>query len=220
MSKIAKTRSRKWERKSEVRPSELVAAAHALFTERGFAATRLEEVAARAGVSKGTVYLYFQSKEALFQAVVRAAVTPNLDRLEEMLEAFDGSTPNLIRTLLLFLENVISTPVIGVAKLILAESNNFPELAQVYADMVVRRGMTLMQRVVQRGVDRGEFRPVQAAEIAPLILAPVVLLGLWKNALQAHTDFQIDRRAVLAAHADTLLRGLARDPLQPKGRKS
>ena len=186
-----------------------------MFSERGFAATRLEDVAARAGVSKGTVYLYFSGKEKLFEAVVRSAVTPNLERAEHLVEAFDGSTPNLIRSVLLLVESALDSKVPAVAKLILAESGNFPELARVYADLVVRRGLSLMQRVIQRGVDRGEFRPVAAADIAPLVLAPVFILGLLSQAFEPHVDLTINRRAVLAAHAETLLRGLALQPPEP-----
>jgi AcrR family transcriptional regulator len=204
--------SKRWERRSDARPAELVAAALAVFSERGFAGTRLEDVATRAGVSKATVYLYFDSKEHLFEAVVRAAVTPNLERAEAMVEAFAGSTPELVRALLQVFDGALDSALPAVVKLIVSEAGNFPALARLYAELVIQRGMGLVQRIVRRGVERGEFRPVEPADVAPLVVAPVMLLALWKQVFAPHTDLRLDRRAVLAAHAEILLRGLGATP--------
>src|SRR3954447_6433341 len=141
--------SKRWERRSDARPAELVAAALAVFSERGFAGTRLEDVATRAGVSKATVYLYFDSKEHLFEAVVRAAVTPNLERAEAMVEAFAGSTPELVRALLQVFDGALDTALPAVVKLIVSEAGNFPALARLYAELVIQRGMGLVQRIVR-----------------------------------------------------------------------
>src|SRR5512144_2129197 len=122
------TALRRWKRRSEARPGELVEAALALFSQRGFAATRLEDVAARAGVSKGTVYLYFESKEQLFEAVLRQAVAPNLDRLEALVRSFDGTTEELLQNLVQVLGGVLDGQLPAVAKLVIAESSNFPAL--------------------------------------------------------------------------------------------
>jgi AcrR family transcriptional regulator len=205
----ASERSKKWERRSDDRPAELMAAALRLFAERGFAGTRLEDVAASAGVSKATVYLYFDNKERLFEAVVRDTVTPSLEQADALLDAFDGSTPNLVRTLLTLLEGVLDGPFPAVIKVVIGESGNFPELARLWGDVVLRRVFALLHRVVQRGVDHGEFRPVNPADIVPLIGAPVVLLGLWKQSFGLHTDIRLDQRAVLAEHVEMILRGLA-----------
>jgi AcrR family transcriptional regulator len=207
--------SRRWERRAEARPRELVAAALKLFSERGFAATRLEDVAAEARVSKGTVYLYFESKEQLFEAVVREAISPNLDRAEAMLAAFEGPTPELLRAFYGLVRAVLDTPVTGVIKLILAESGNFPELARLYADLVVRRGLGVLQGILRRGVARGEFRPLNAEATAPLLMAPVVLLAAWKHSFGAYTNLTLDRDAVLDAHVETVLRGLLANPGGP-----
>jgi AcrR family transcriptional regulator len=218
---IAMERAKKWERRSDARPSELVAAALGCFAERGFAATRLEDVATSAGVSKATVYLYFESKEKLFEAVVRAAITPSLEQARALVDAFQGPTPDLVRTLLTVLETALEGPFPAIAKLVIAESGNFPELARLWADVVLRRGFALMQQIVERGVERGEFRPVDPATVAPLLMAPVVVLGLWKHSFGQHTDMQLDRHAILAEHAETILRGLAASPACPprKGRR-
>ena len=206
---------KRWERRSDARPRELIAAALQLFGERGFAATRLEDVAALAKVSKGTVYLYFESKEQLFEAVVRAAVSPNLERAEAMLATFDGPTPELVRAFYGLARTVLDGPVTTVVKLVLAESGNFPQLARLYADLVVGRGLAMLQAVLRRGVARGEFRPVDPVATAPLLIAPVLFLAAWKHSLGPHTELKIDRDAVLDAHVETLLRGLAVTPGGP-----
>lgn len=206
---------RRWERRADARPRELVAAALKLFVQRGFAATRLDDVAAEAQVSKGTVYLYFESKERLFEAVVRETVSPNLDRAEALLASFDGPTPELVRGFYGLARTVLDSPVTGVVKLVLAESGNFPSLARLYADLVVRRGLGLIQAVLRRGIARGEFRPLDPAATAPLFVAPVLFLAAWKHSLGPHAGLQLDREAILEAHVETLLRGLAATPGGP-----
>jgi len=204
--------AKRWERRKEARPAEIVAAALQLFADRGFAATRLEDVATIAGVSKGTVYLYFESKEQLFEAVVREAIAPNIDRAEALVDTFEGPTAELIRALFEFMAGVLETPLTGVMKLLVAESGNFPQLARLYADLVLRRVFGLLRRILERGVARGELRPLDLDTAVPLVIAPVLLLGLWKHSFGAHTDLALDRRAVLQAHAENLLRALAADP--------
>jgi AcrR family transcriptional regulator len=204
--------AKRWERRKEARPAEIVAAALQLFSDRGFAATRLEDVATVAGVSKGTVYLYFESKEQLFEAVVREAIAPNIDRAEAMVDAFEGPTPELLRALFELLGTVLETPLTGVMKLLVAESGNFPQLARLYADLVLRRAFRLLERILERGMARGEFRPVDPHTTVPLIMAPVLLLAMWKHSFGAHTDLVLDRRAVLEAHRENLLLGLSAAP--------
>jgi AcrR family transcriptional regulator len=203
---------KRWERRKEARPAEIVAAALQLFADRGFAATRLDDVATVAGVSKGTVYLYFESKEQLFEAVVREAVAPNIAHAEALVDAFEGPTPELLRALFAFVAEVLETPLTGVMKLIVSESGNFPQLARMYADLVLRRAFALMRHILERGVSRGEFRPMDLEATVPLVVAPVLLLGMWKHSFGAHTDLTLDRRQVLDAHCDTLLAGLAAAP--------
>lgn len=202
-------RTQKWTRRSAERPAELIAAGLACFSQRGFAATRLEDVAAAAGVSKATVYLYFDSKEGLFEAIARATIAPRLAEAQVLVESFDGTTPELVRALLALFEAALEGPFPAIAKLVIAECGNFPELARLWAGLAIGPGIALLQRIVARGVARREFRPVSPAAAAPLILAPVVLLGLWKESIGRHSDVVFDRRAILTEHAETLLRGLA-----------
>ena len=145
----------RWARRKDARPEEIIAAALDLFVERGFATTRLDDVAARAGVSKGTLYLYFENKEDLFKAVVRGNVLPVLQHGEDLLEKFSGSSADLVRQLVRgWWELTGSTKIAGIPKLIIAEAGNFPDLAEFYYQEVILRAHSMFRRVLQRGMKR------------------------------------------------------------------
>jgi len=198
---------KRWRRRSDARPGELTAAAFALFAEQGFAATRLEDVAARAGVSKATIYRYFDSKEALFEAVVKEATAPRFAEAELLVEAFQGTTPDLLRTFFQVARGALSGPLPALLKMIVSESATFPKLASLWADLGVSRMLELVRRIVARGIARGEFRQVDLEAVAPVIMAPVFLLGISKQTF-SNTSVQFNPDQVLAQHADVLLRGL------------
>lgn len=205
--------SPRWRRRKDARPQEIVAAALAAFADRGFAATRLEDVARRAGVSKGTVYLYFRNKEDLFKAVVRGSLLPNLAVAEGRLDAAVGPTADALREILAGLVGIVANTRLGaIPKLVIAESGNFPALAKFYGKEVAARGLAMFERVLARGVARGEFRAIDAAQVAFLVAAPIVVTALWKNVLEPHTGRRIDAAAFAAACADVLLHGLERPP--------
>jgi AcrR family transcriptional regulator len=198
----------RWRRRKEARPDEILAAALASFAERGFAATRLEDVAARAGISKGTLYLYFKGKEELFEAVVRATLVPNLERLEVLTASFKGSSARLLERLLLTIAGVVDSRVGAIPKLVIAEAGNFPDLARFYLDEVVRRGLRLIGTILRRGIERGEFRPVDVDHTVFCVIAPMLIAALWKNSLEPHDDAPLDAQALARAHLELLLRGL------------
>jgi AcrR family transcriptional regulator len=198
----------RWRRRKEARPDEILAAALASFAERGFAATRLEDVAARAGISKGTLYLYFKGKEELFEAVVRATLVPNLERLEVLTASFEGSSARLLERLLLTIAGVVDSRVGAIPKLVIAEAGNFPDLARFYLDEVVRRGLGLIGTILRRGIERGEFRPVDVDHTVFCVIAPMLIAALWKNSLEPHDDAPLDAQALARAHLKLLLRGL------------
>src|SRR5579862_507626 len=131
----------RWRRRKEARPAEILEAALASFKERGFAATRLEDVAARAGVTKGTIYLYYPSKEELFKAVVRGELLPNIERLEASLSGPGPVAPLLERLFTTWATEFVPSPVSVLPKLVIAEAGNFPELARFYLETVVQRGL-------------------------------------------------------------------------------
>jgi AcrR family transcriptional regulator len=199
----------RWERRKDARPAELLSAALDLFVERGYAATRLDDVAKRAGVSKGTVYLYFPSKEELFKAVVREGLVPLLERGEKMVAEHTGSTAELIRNLVRgWWEGIGMTPYAGLPKLMISECRNFPELGQFYVDEVITRGHKLVHKAVQRGLDSGEFRDLDPAYVTRLTFAPLVLMVVWRYSFDFCGAGEIDPDAYIDQHLDILLRGL------------
>ena len=197
-------------RRKEARPGELIAAALELFTERGFAATRLDDVAARAGVSKGTVYLYFDSKEELFEAVVREAILPVLAQGEVMVEQHVGDMASLLRSMLHGWWSMVgATPLAGVPKIVLSEARNFPELARSYNEAVIQRGRRLMARVIACGVERGEFRAIDVEATIDSLMSPLLFLAVWRSSLaQCCPSATVDPQQFIDRHLDLVLNGL------------
>jgi TetR/AcrR family transcriptional regulator len=170
------------ERRPEDRPQELVAAALDLFVEKGFAATRLDDVAARAGVSKGTLYLYFDSKEALFKAVIESAVIPAVAEGEQVVRDFQGSSADLLRELVQGWWRLFgATKLGGIPKLMVSEARNFPGVAQFYHEHVIQRGVRLFTSTVQRGIDSGEFRLVDVECAVGALIGPMMMKALWQH---------------------------------------
>jgi len=195
-------------RRKDARPSELTAAALELFVDKGFAATRLDDVAARAGVSKGTLYLYFDSKEALFKAVIEEGIVPTLAAAELQLAGHSGSSVDLLRKLLFgWWQHIGGTRLAGVPKLIVSESRNFPELAQYYHDKVIVRGRALLRSVLQRGIASGEFRALDVETAIDVIIAPLLMLVIWRFSL-CFCGREIDPDTYLGTHFDLLVHGL------------
>ena len=202
----------RWERRKDARPGELATAALELFVERGFSATRLDDVAKRAGVSKGTLYLYFDSKEDLFKGVVREGIVSRIAEAEERVRAHTGPTTEVLRELIHdWWAQIGSTKLGGITKLMMSEAGNFPELAAFYHEEVVMRGTALFAMVIQRGITSGEFRQVALDVVPRLACAPVIMLMLWRNSYDhcIHASIKpLDPFAYLDAHTDMLIRGL------------
>jgi AcrR family transcriptional regulator len=200
----------RWQRRKDERPAEILAAALDVFAERGFAAAKLDEVAARAGVSKGTLYLYFESKEELFRSVVRGLLLPTVAMAERRIAEHKGSATELLRGLVHTFGRVITESKLGaIPKLIAAEAANFPDLARFYYEEVIKRGMRAMGGVLQRGVEAGEFRPVAVEQFLPLLMGPLLLLIVWKHGFERAGVPPLPVEAVLDEHANSLLRALA-----------
>ena len=198
------------QRRKEARPAELTAAALELFVEKGFAATRLEDVATRAGVSKGTLYLYFDSKEALFKAVIQEGIVPILEQGADLVDSFQGSSADLLRTLIReWWLRVGATHLGGVPKLMISEARNFPELATYYNETVITRGRELLRRILARGIAGGEFRAIDIETGIDVIFAPVLMLLIWRYSLGACGCGGHDPDLYLDTHLDLALRGLA-----------
>lgn len=198
-------------RRKEARPGELIEAALALFVEKGFAATRVEEVAARAGVSKGTLFLYFPSKEDLFKAVVRETVAGRFPEWADELAGFQGDSVELVRYAMhTWWERVGMTPASGITKLVMAEASTFPEIASFYQNEVVAPGHDLIRRILQRGIDRGEFREMPLDYAVYSLIAPMIFLLMWKHAMTpcAPPSQQIDPLTFIDTQVDLILSGM------------
>ncbi|MBE0622745.1 MAG: TetR/AcrR family transcriptional regulator [Burkholderiales bacterium] len=207
----------RWARRKDARPEEIIAAALDLFVERGFAATRLDDVAARAGVSKGTLYLYFENKEDLFKAVVRGNVLPVLEHGEELVEQFSGSSADLVQQLVRgWWELTGSTKIAGIPKLIIAEAGNFPDLAKFYYDEVIQRALSMFRRVLARGTDAGEFRAVDADHLVHVALAPLVMLAVWRHSFACCEQEELQPERYLDAYLDMVLHSLSKPQAQEK----
>jgi AcrR family transcriptional regulator len=203
----------RWERRKEARPSELLAAALALFVEKGYAGTRLDDVAARAGVSKGTLYLYFANKEDLFKAVVRENIVRNIDEARALVRTYQGDSAELLAHLMReWWHRIGDTPASGIPKLVVGESGNFPEIARFYVDEVIDPVHRLLADVIERGARRGEFRKVDADTFVRVMTAPLVMLLLWRHSFGPCSQRPVDPQRYLAIHVDNTLRALRREP--------
>ena len=204
-------KSPRWERRKETRPSELTAAALELFVEKGFAATRLDEIAARAGVSKGTLYLYFDSKEELFKAVIRDSLLPALAQGEELVSSYPGDTEGLLREIVHgWWDTIGSRPIGGIPKLIIAEARNFPEIARFYYDEVIARGQTLLCKVLRRGMERGEFRPFDPDVMVRIVFAPLLMRAVSRHSIDMCGVAAVPADVYLREYLELVVRGLRR----------
>lgn len=202
------------QRRKEARPQELLDAALDLFVERGFAATRSEDVAARAGVSKGTLYLYYPSKQELLKEVIRHHVINQIAEGTQIIRQFEGSTGELLATVLrLWWERIGETRASGIIKLMTSEVRNFPEIAEFYVDEVVTPSNQMLEQVIRRGIERGEFREVDVAPTVHALVGPLVFMALHKHSLGAcSVAFQLEPRHVIEALIEVVLHGLVPRP--------
>jgi len=212
LSKQEKKHTR-WRRRKEARAPELIAAALELFVERGYSATRLDDVARQAGVSKGTVYLYFKNKEDLFRAVVREMVLPELARVEEQVNHSTGSAEELLRQLVHeWWNRVGNTRLCGIPKLMIAEAGNFPEVASYFVKEAVQGARRIFARVLERGIENGEFRPCNVQYAVRVLVAPVVFAAIWQRSLLPYDTDEYDVHQYLDMHLDTFLNGVLTAP--------
>jgi AcrR family transcriptional regulator len=217
MNAIAKPPTR--QRRKEARPAELTAAALELFVEKGFAGTRLDDVASRAGVSKGTLYLYFDNKEALFKAVIQEGIVPVLEEGLDLVDSFKGSASELMSLMVeVWWPRIGDTHLAGLPKLMMSEARNFPDLAIYYHDAVIVRGKNLIRAILKRGMASGEFRPVDLETTIDVILAPLLMLVIWRYSLGACCGTRHDARQYQRTHLDLVLHGLANPEASGKGK--
>ena len=204
-----------WTRRKQARPSEILDAALSVFAEKGFAAARMEDIAARAGVTKGTIYLYFPSKEEVFKSLARQHVGDTLINATEQARQYEGSVRDFLTMLLTVVGSKIQQGQVAVLpKIIIAESGNFPELARFWRTEVIDKAIGMLTGVIAKGIERGEVRDVPAEYVARLCVAPVIMSIIWRTVIAPTDVVPFDYQKFLALHLDVLMRGLA-----PEGQK-
>lgn len=199
----------KFQRRKADRPDEIVAAALEVFAEKGFAAARLEDIAKRAGVSKGAIYLYFATKEDIFRAVVEQGVAPNLSAVQNILANASADFPVLLRGLVKGLAGVVATtPVGGIVKMVIGESRNFPELAQAWHDQLVRPALAATTQAIAAAQARGELRPGDPRLHAISLISPLLVGVVWRETFLPVGAEPIDIPALAEQHVELWLRGM------------
>ena len=199
----------KFKRRKANRPDEIVAAALEVFSEKGFAAARLEDIAAQAGVSKGAIYLYFATKQDIFRAVVEQGVAPNLDVLRAGLVAPTENFAELLRGLVKGLAGIVaSTSIGGIVKMVIGESRNFPELAQAWHDQLVHPALGAMTNAIAAAQARGELRPGDPRQYAISLISPMLVGVIWRETFTPVGADPIDIPSLAEQHVDLWLRGL------------
>ncbi len=178
----------RFQRRKQERPGEIAAAAFEVFAEKGYDRARVDDVAKRAGVSKGLLYLYFRTKEELFKAVIKSVVMARLDSLLLAVEETELSSEDFIRgPLASFMKRVPGSPVAIVIRLLISEGHRHPDLVDYYWENVVSKGLGAISRIVERGVEHGEFRRNEVTELPQLFIAPMMVSMIWKIVFSKHS---------------------------------
>ena len=203
----ARTETRNRRRKAE-RPQEILEAAFFEFSRNGYATTTLDQIAERAGVTKGTIYVSFENKEHLFISMVRELMKATLDTVHEMFERDEGSTADLLRAQFSFIyQHIVEDKRRReVARMLIAEASRFPALAERYHEEIHRPCEELLKRTIQRGIDRGEIRPSAVTACPLVIIAPIALVDIWM--MMFEDRHPLDMPSYFDAHLDLVLKGL------------
>ena len=206
----------RWTRRKQACPAEILDAALKVFAAKGYAAARMDDIAREAGVAKGTIYLYFENKEAVFKSLVRESIGATVATVTEHLKSYQGSTRELLRFALgQMAALLVASDRVVLPKIIIGESGNFPELARFYRFEIIDKGLAAFSAVIAHGIERGEFRPLPVQHVIRLCIAPVLLGAIWQSTFAQFDEVQYDYRGLIDTHLDVLLRGLAPEGASP-----
>lgn len=199
----------RWERRKEDRPTEILNAALELFVAHGFRSTRLEDVGAKAGVTKGTIYLYYRNKEALFAEVVRSTIEPFLNEAEQTLAGYEGSAEALLRLLVdQYWTRLGHQKMASISRLMQVEGANFPELAKMYVNDVMLRGRALVMQIMDLGIARGEFRELDTLCFCEALFGVLELASTRDYTFRKFDPEPPDAAVLVNTALDMLLRGV------------
>jgi len=200
----------RWRRRKEARPGEILAAALEIFGERGYEATRLTDVARRAGCTKGTIFLYYENKAELFKAALREAMMPLVVENERLVESHRGTSRELLEKLLrLRWEHMSRNRFTGLVKLMLAETRTYPELARFYNDEFIERNQGLIRQVLRAGVEAGEFQPMDVDQVARFVVSPMLFAVVWRHAFEHALENSFSLEAFFDSSLKLMMNGLA-----------
>ena len=206
------TTVQRWKRRKEARPQEILEAALAAFAEKGLAGARMDDIAARAGVTKGTIYLYFPSKDDVFKALLSTHIAERLKIIGAMVDGFEGPTSQLIANVIRFAGSVlVNSENVVLPKIVIAEITKFPDLLRFYREEVIERGLGLWEAILKRGIAQGEFREVPVEHVARLCVAPLLFSAIWRTTFAELDAEPYDINGLIETHIDVLLKGLAAD---------
>ena len=208
--------STRWVRRKDARPAEILDAALKVFAAKGYAAARMEDIAREAGVTKGTIYLYFDNKQAVFNALVSQTIGSTVRAVTAHLETFRGPVRELLRFALgQMAAQLVESERVVIPKIIIGESGNFPELARFYRFEVIDAGLKAFAAVIEYGIAQGEFRPLPVEHVIRLCIAPVLLGAIWQSTFAQFDAAPYDYRGLIDTHLDVLFRGLAPEGARP-----
>ena len=203
-----------WQRRKQARPGEILEAALTVFAEKGFSAARMEDIAAKAGVTKGRIYLYFESKEEVFKSLARQHVTDTLSKATDIAMLHKDSLRAMLVDLIeIVIDKLENSPMTILPKIIIAESGNFPELARFWRTEVIDRSLGLLSGVLAQAMERGELRKLPPDYVARLYVAPMIMGMIWKTVIGPTDAVPFDYRTFFTLHLDIMLNGL-----RPEGR--
>jgi AcrR family transcriptional regulator len=208
MTDLLETRPDTRRRRKAERPQEILEAAFAEFSRDGYATTTLDRIAERAGVTKGTIYVYFENKEHLFISMVRECTKGAHETVQEMYETHSGSTADLLRAQFSFIyQHIVEDKRRReVVRMLIAQAPRFPELADRYHEEILKPCLDMLRQAIQRGVDRGEIRNTSIVDSPQVVIAPIALVDLWMMLFEDRQP--LDLKAYFDAHLDLVLNGL------------
>lgn len=198
----------RWRRRAEARPEEILEAALAEFTERGFEAARMEDIGKRAGLSKAGVYLYFPSKMALLEALIEARVSPLANQAQTLAQAGQADPLGAMRLLARVAAARLSDPnVFAVPRLVIGLSGRFPQIADYYRTHVVEKARGALEALIEAAIAKKQIRPVEKHAVVRAFIGPMFFEAMWTHVLRGESALA-DPEKLVEQHFDILLSGL------------
>jgi len=201
----------KWQRRKDERPNEILAAALGLFVRKGFVSTTMDDIAKKAGVSKGTVYLYFPSKDSLFKNIVHELMVPKIAEVEVFIAAYEGSQSELLKLIISkWWATVNRSGLAGIPKLILTNADKFPALTKLYVKEVIHRIQTVLVTIIETGIELGEFRRTDPVLSARVIMSSLVYFSIWHITLRKYDQKNLTVENLIEQQIEIILNGITK----------